>query len=56
MLFDIGGAFLPVAHTERALAEAAGTRLAANLVLSVFVAIGIVVVASQQPRVPASKA
>jgi hypothetical protein len=54
LLFDVAGAFFPVAHTERPLAEEAGTRLAANLLLSACVAIGIVVVAAQRPRVAAN--
>ena len=49
-------AFLPLARTERPLSEEAGTRLAANIVLCLCVAIGIVVVASQKPRVTANKA
>jgi MFS family permease len=56
LLFDISGAFLPLAHTERPLSEEAGTRLAANIVLCLCVAIGIVVVASQKTRVTANKA
>jgi hypothetical protein len=51
LLYDLGGAFLPLAHTERPLAELAGTRLVASLILSLCVAIGTVVVASQNPRV-----
>ena len=56
LLFDISGAFLPLARTERPLSEQAGTRLAANIVLCLCVAIGIVVVASQTRRVTANKA
>jgi hypothetical protein len=56
VLFDMAGAFLPLAHTERPLSQEAGTRLAANLVLCSCVAIGIVVVASQTRRVTANKA
>jgi MFS family permease len=56
LLFDIFGAFLPLARTERPLSEEAGTRLAANIVLCLCVAIGIVVVASQTRRVAANKA
>ena len=56
LLFDISGAFLPLAHTERPLSEEAGTRLVANIVLCLCVAIGIVVVASQKTRVTANKA
>lgn len=56
LLFDISGAFLPLAHTERPLSEEAGTRLAANIVLCLCVASGIVVVASQKTRVAANKA
>jgi hypothetical protein len=51
LLFDIAGAFLPLAHTEKPLAEEAGTRLAATMLVSICVAIGILVVASQRPRV-----
>ena len=49
VLFDVGGVFLPLAHTERPLAEAASTRLAAALLLSLFVVVGILVVAFQKP-------
>ncbi len=56
LLFDIFGAFLPLAHTERPLSEEAGTRLAANIVLCLCVVGGIVVVASQKTRVTANKA
>jgi hypothetical protein len=55
LLYDISGAFFPLAHTERPLAEVAGTRLAANMLLGLSVAVGIVVVASQKPRVTANK-
>jgi hypothetical protein len=55
ILFDVSGAFFPHAHTERPLAEAAGTRLAANMILCVCVAVGTVVVASQEPRAAAKK-
>jgi hypothetical protein len=51
ILFDMSGAFVPLAHTERPLSVEAGTRLAANRVLCLCVAIGIVVVASQTRRV-----
>ena len=56
LLFDMSGVFLPLAHTERPLSQEAGTRLAANLVLCLCVAIGIVVVTSQTRRVTANKA
>jgi hypothetical protein len=56
ILFDISGAFFPLAHTERPLSQEAGTRLAANIVLCLCVAGGIVVVASQKTHVTASKA
>ena len=56
LLYDIAGAFLPLAHTERPLSEEAGTRLAANIVLCLCVASGIVVVASQKTRVTADEA
>jgi MFS family permease len=49
VLFDVCGAFLPLAHTERPLAEEARTRLAAALVQSLFIVVGIVVVAYQKP-------
>jgi hypothetical protein len=47
LLFDIGGAFFPLAHTERPLSVVAGTRLAGAAVLCLFIVIGIVVVAFQ---------
>jgi hypothetical protein len=50
LLFDVCGAFLPLAHTERPLAEPADTRLAAAALLSVFVVFGTVIVALQEPR------
>jgi hypothetical protein len=50
LLFDVCGAFLPLARTERPLAEQADTRLAAAVLLSVFVVFGIVIVALQEPR------
>ena len=57
LLFDIsGGLLLPLARTARPLSEEAGTRLAANIVLCLCVAIGIVVVACQTSRVTANKA
>jgi MFS family permease len=56
LLFDISGAFLPLARTERPLSEEAGTRMAANIVLCLCVAVGIVVVASQKTRVTRNKA
>jgi hypothetical protein len=55
MLFDIPGVFFPFAHTERPLAEGAGIRLAGYTVLCVCVTVGTVVVASQKPRVTATK-
>ena len=55
LLFDMSGAFFPLAHTERPLAEAAGTRLAGDLLLSLCVAVGIVIVACQRPPVTATK-
>ena len=48
IVFDICGAFFPLARTERPLAEQAGTRLTANVILSLSVALGIVFVASQK--------
>jgi hypothetical protein len=53
LLFDLSGVFLPVAHTERPLAEASGVRLAGDMLLSLCVAVGIVVVVYQKPRVAA---
>jgi hypothetical protein len=55
LLFDVSGAFFPLAHTERPLAEGAGIRLAGNMLLGLCVALGIVLVASQKPRVTANK-
>jgi len=55
LLFDIPGVFFPLAHTERPLAEGAGTRLAGNMLLGLCVAVAVVVVASQKPRVTADK-
>jgi hypothetical protein len=56
VLFDVCGAFLPLAHTERPLAEEARTRLAAALLQSLFIVVGIVVVASQKPPDTAKRA
>ena len=56
LLFDVFGAFLPLAHTERPLAEQADTRLAAAALLSVFVVFGTVIVALQEPRTKVPKA
>jgi hypothetical protein len=56
LLFDVSGAFFPLAHTERPLAEEAGTRLAGTVLLGLCIAVGIVVVAGQRPRIPANKA
>ncbi len=56
LLFDICGAFLPLAHTERPLAEEANTRLAAAALLSVFVVLGTVIVALQEPQAKVPKA
>jgi MFS family permease len=50
LLFDVCGAFLPLARTERPLAEQADTRLAAAVLLSVFVALGTVIVGLQEAR------
>jgi MFS family permease len=50
LIFDICGAFFPLARTERPLPEQAETRLAAAVLLSVFVVIGTVIVALQKPR------
>jgi hypothetical protein len=55
LVYDLVGAFLPLAHTERPLAEVPGTRLAADLLLGFSVVVGIVVVTSQKPRVTANK-
>jgi MFS family permease len=56
VLFDVGGAFFPLARTERPLAELAETRLAAAALLSVFVVLGTVIVAIQEPRARVPKA
>lgn len=56
LLFDVCGAFFPFARTERPLAEEADTRLAAAVLLSVFVVIGTVIVALQEPRTNVPKA
>ena len=56
LLFDVCGAFLPLARTERPLAEQADTRLAAAALLSVFVVLGTVIVALQEPRAKVPKA
>jgi hypothetical protein len=55
LLFDVCGAFFPLAHTERPLAELADTRMAAAALLSVFVVFGTVIVALQEPRVKVPK-
>jgi hypothetical protein len=49
LIFDVCGAFFPFARTERPLAEEASTRLTAAAVLCVFVALGTVIVALQEP-------
>jgi MFS family permease len=56
ILFEICGAFFPLARTERPLSEVAATRLAANIVLCLCVVSGIGMVASQKTRVTADKA
>ena len=56
LLFDVCGAFLPLAHTERPLAEQADTRLAAAVLLSVFVVLGTVIVSLQEARAKVPKA
>jgi MFS family permease len=50
LLFDVCGAFFPLAHTERPLAEPAETRLAAAALLSVSVVLVTVTVALQERR------
>ena len=50
LLFEGSGVFLPTAHLERPLAEAAGVRLAANLLLCSCVAVGVETVAGQKPK------
>jgi MFS family permease len=50
VLFDVCGALFPLAHTERPLAEEAPTRLAAALLLSFLIVVGVVVMAAQEPR------
>jgi hypothetical protein len=47
LFFDIGGAFFPLAHTERPLSVEASTRLAGAAVLCLFTVVGIIVVAFQ---------
>jgi MFS family permease len=49
LIFDVCGAFLPLARTERPLAEEASTRLTAAALLCVFVVLGTVIVALQEP-------
>jgi MFS family permease len=56
LLFDVCGSFVPLAHTERPLAEPADTRLAAAALLSVFVVVGTVTVALQERRARAPRA
>ncbi len=56
LLFDVCGAFLPLARTERPLPEQAETRLAAAALLSVFVVFGTVIVALQEPRAKVPRA
>jgi hypothetical protein len=56
LLFDVCGSFLPLAHTERPLAEQSETRLAGAALLSVFVVLGTVIVALQEARAKAPKA
>jgi MFS family permease len=56
LLFDVCGAFLPLAHTERPLPEEPSTRLAAAALLCVFVVFGTVIVALQEPRSKGPKA
>jgi MFS family permease len=55
-LFDVCGAFLPLARSERPRAEEAATRLAGAALLSVFVVLGTVIVALQEPRAKVPKA
>jgi MFS family permease len=55
LIFDVCGAFFPLARTERPLPEEPGTRLAAAVLVSVFVVIGTVIVALQEPRRKATK-
>jgi len=55
LLFDVCGAFFPLARTERPLAELAETRLAAAVLLGVFVVLGTVIVALQEPRTKPSQ-
>jgi MFS family permease len=49
LIFDVCGAFLPLARTERPLSEEASTRLAAAALLCVFVVLGTVIVVLQEP-------
>ena len=55
LFFDISGAFLPLAHTERPLSEVAGTRLAAAALLGLFIVVGIMVVAFQDTPAKAKR-
>jgi MFS family permease len=55
LLFEVCGAFLPLAHTERPLAEPGDTRLVAAALLSVFVVFCTVIVALQEPRAKVPK-
>jgi hypothetical protein len=55
LLFDVSGAFYPVAHTERPLAETAGVRLAVDSLLSSCVAVGVVLLVCQRLPVAAKE-
>jgi hypothetical protein len=55
VVFDVCGAFVPLAQTDRPLSEEPGTRLAAAALLGVFVVFGIVIAANQGPRAKAAK-
>ena len=55
LIYDISGAFLPLAGTDRPISQIATTRLAASLLLSACVAGGMMITAFQKPRVTAPK-
>ncbi len=55
LFFDIGGAFFPLARTERPLSVEAGTRLAGAALLCLFIVVGIMVVAFQNTPAKAKR-
>jgi hypothetical protein len=56
LLFDIAGAFFPMAHTERPLSQDAITRFAAVVLFSLFIVGWLIVTAFQKPRAVAKTA